>query len=117
MTDSSSNPWGAEDAFDPMMGETVGLTGKRPNGATLSTSFAVCVFPVEDVEPLAESDIDSDVRRVSILVPPSAIRDRASRPLVGDVLTQQDGTRWTVSRVIDEAGFLRIEAKGDPHAH
>lgn len=106
------NPWtGCGAAFAPMMGETVGLSGVRKGGAKVATSFAASVFPDEDEAPLADSDVATPVRRVSVAALAEALAGAV--PQVGDALTLADGTRWLVCRAERALGVWRMTARSD----
>lgn len=98
-------------AFAPMMTDTVGLSGVRKGGAKVATSFCGCVFHAADDVPLAESDVSTDVKCVSVVAP---VADFAGVvPQVGDALTLDDGTRWLISRVETQIGNYNITARSE----
>ena len=103
------NPWKDIDAFSPMMSETVGLKGSRKGGREVSTSFKACVFPVEDTDPLSEVDPETDVRKVEVITSPDA---KMEKPQIGDTLTLEDGTEWSVSEVSNSLEFLKVIGRG-----
>lgn len=112
-----SNPWTEPGAFAPMMDEAVGLRGRRKGGARLETSFAASVFPADDAEPLAASDVESGVRRIEAVAVADAL-PRGMEPRPGDTLEREDGTRWNVCRAVRSCGLWRIEAReADGNAH
>lgn len=103
------NPWSDIDAFTPMMGETIGLKGSRKGGKEIATSFLGCVFPVEDTDPLSEVDAETDVRKVEVIATPDA---KMEKPQIGDTLTLEDGTEWSVSEVSNSLEFLKVIGRG-----
>lgn len=91
--------------------ETVGLSGVRKGGAKVSTSFAAYVFREADETPLADSDVSTAVRGVSVIAPMEGLDGFV--PQVGDALSIPDGTRWLVRRVERALGNWRISARSE----
>lgn len=102
-----TNPWTENDAaFGPMFCDEVAYT--LGSDSTQSGTIRCCAFPMEDVDPFAESDNVSDIRAVTLLVNKAdwTFADNA-KPSVGDRFTH-DGERYRVYQVTPEQSWWRL---------
>lgn len=58
-----TNPWNINDAFTPMFCDDVRITSSGT-----SHQVKACVFPIEEVDPFADSDNKSELKRLNILI-------------------------------------------------
>lgn len=106
MSITNFNPWKVTDAFAPMFNEQVTLT-HNPNGAT--DVGKGCVFPIETVDPFAESDIENDAKSISVLLCKECA---SSTPKISDEVVLEDGSRWNVAQVEDEQTWWKLICRG-----
>lgn len=90
MSISTFNPWQIDAPFAPMFNDTVSLAG---------SSGVACVFPIETVDPFAEQSVENEAKRISVLLKKEGI---ATAPKVGDTLTREDNSNWSIAEVEDE---------------
>ena len=96
MSITNFNPWKVSDAFAPMFNEQVTLTHKADNTTDVGKG---CVFPIETVDPFAESNTENDAKSISVLVCKECT---SSTPKISDEIVLEDGSRWNVAQVEDE---------------
>lgn len=100
------NPWNNDfGAFEIMFDDAAEYAAE---GCGEKGTIRCCVFPVENVDPFADVDSDSDVKRVSVLVQKPRWYFKQERPRVGDVVTMPCGEKYRVAEVDDEQNWWRI---------
>lgn len=105
MSISTFNPWKIDAPFAPMFDESVTLVRLDQ---TTDTGFA-CVFPIEVVDPFAEQSVENEAKRISVLLKKEGI---ATAPKVGDTLTREDSTNWSIAEVEDEQTWWKLTCRG-----
>ena len=102
-----NNPWNQIKPFEVMMTDTIVLKGSRQSPTTsISTIVDCCIFPVEDVEPFSEVDIDSDLETVKIVA-----LSCEYMPQVGDVAITEDDVEWKLTSVKKSLGQIDMTAR------
>ena len=102
---STFNPWKIDAPFAPMFDEQITLThldGVDENGMA-------CVFPIETVDPFADSDTENMAKALSVLL---KYGDEVSQPLVGEKITLSDGTNWNIGAVDNEQTWWKLTCRG-----
>lgn len=100
MSISTFNPWKIDAPFAPMFDETVSLA---------SSSGVACIFPIETVDPFADASVENEAKRISVLLKKEGI---ATAPKVGDTLTREDSTNWSIAEVEDEQTWWKLTCRG-----
>ena len=103
------NPFHAPKAFEPMYLDTIGYAATR-DGGTLRTSLNACVFPIETVDPFADSDTENEAKRIQVLIR-KADWHFTTAPQTGDEITALPNTKYRVQDVDDELDGYRIKAR------
>lgn len=98
------DPWKVSDPFLPMFNEQVTYTHSE---ATIAGD--ACVFPIEVVDPFAEQSVENEAKRISVLLKKEGI---ATAPKVGDTLTREDSTNWSIAEVEDEQTWWKLTCRG-----
>lgn len=98
---------GIDDAFAPMFTEQAQFSTKTGYTGTMEC----CVFPIETVDPFAETDISTDVKRANILVTKKDWGVLPEKPSIGDSITTIDGKNWNIEMVEDEQDWFRLEVR------
>lgn len=63
-----TDPWDVQLPFVPMFSETVEINGVRAHGRSFRSVFKACVYPPEKEEPFADSDADTKMEKLTLLV-------------------------------------------------
>ena len=74
-------------------------------------TVACCVFPIEEVDPFADTDLTSDVRRMSILVRHTDLVSVKDKPVVGGLVITPDGLRWKIEKADLEQNWWSLKAR------
>lgn len=108
-----ADPWNTAEPFSPMFSETVEVSGSRAKGQSFRGSFSACVYPVEDEEPFADTDADSDLRHFRLLVTKMGRRgwNKPYPPQIGDQVKLKNGSKWKVSKMEDRQFWFELEAR------
>lgn len=102
-----NNPWNScGEAFSVMFSdEAEFITSKGERG-----SLYCCLFPKEDVDPFVESDADSIIKSVSVLVKKCDWHFR-TKPAIGDQVKICNDGKYKVMDVEDEQNWYRLTAR------
>jgi len=68
------------------------------------------VFPIETVDPFADSDTENEAKRIQVLIRKADWRF-ATAPKTGDEITALPNTKYRVQDVDDELDGYRIKAR------
>ena len=109
MMNDNRNPWTQFEAFEPMLTDYVSFVGNR--GSTqLQTTIQVCLFPIENADPLLDIDVESAVKMVSIVAKEDSFMsyDKNLKPQVGDMFITENDEKYKVTSVQRNNGFYDI---------
>ena len=70
-----------------------------------------CVFPIEDIDPFAETDTASAVKRVKIVVRRADWLSFAEAPEIGNTVRTPDGKAWKVESSDMEQDWWSLQAR------
>lgn len=101
---NNKNPWGDASPFAPMFSDAI----KYQNN-TVSTQIIACVFPIEDIDPIADFDAGNEVRKCVVNVECSKFK--GVKPCIGDKITLEDGTVFGIAKVDVANGIYSLTAK------
>ena len=92
-----------------MMTDCISFFGSRGD-IQHKTTVKACLFPIESIDPLAENDIESDVKMVSITAKEDAFMpyDKKMKPQVGDTFITENDEKYKVTSVERSNGFFDI---------
>lgn len=102
------SPWEDDDAFDAMFEDVATFHTVK---TTETKTLRCCIFPIETVDPFAESDSESDVKRISVLARKDEWDFNQKSPSVGDSIELRNGERYKVAEVRDEQNWWRTTAR------
>ena len=107
------NPWTMTKPFEAMFTDVVEISGARPRGCSFRGSFTSCVYPVEDDEPFSETDAETSLKRITLLVIKrgSLGWNKSYPPQIGDQVVLENGSKWKVSNVDDRLDWFEVRAK------
>ena len=74
-----------------------------------SSQGTACVFPIETVDPFAEQSVENEAKRISVLLKKEGIE---TAPKVGDTLTREDNSNWSIAEVEDEQTWWKLTCRG-----
>lgn len=108
-----TDPWEILLPYDAMFTDSVVICGVRPEGRSFRSLFTACVFPPEKEDPFAETDADTKVERLTLLVRKKGEHGwtRRTPPQTGDGVKTADGRNYRVSRVAETVNWYELEAK------
>lgn len=95
------------DAFLPFFDNTIAIKGIRPDNQEIFTSLQASIFPVEDVDPFSDSDIETDLKKIEILVDTIYF----GKIQVGDEITTEYNEKYKVTKVEKTLDFTKISAR------
>lgn len=70
-----------------------------------------CIFPIEEVDPFAETDTASDVKRANILVRKKDWLSFKETPAVGNLVITPDGRKWKIEQEDLEQDWWSIKVR------
>ena len=103
------NPFHAPKAFEPMYLDAIGYAAINAN-TTVRTNLTACVFPLETVNPFADSDTENEAKCIQVLIR-KAYWPFATPPKTGDEITALPNAKYRVQDVEDELDDFRITAR------
>lgn len=92
------NPWIIEDAFKPMFCDVVEFACVR-EGRKNRSSVRACVFPVEDVDPFVDSDVENNLKKIHVIVKKLSMDALGVVPKVGDVFKMANCESYGITSV------------------
>ncbi len=102
------SPWTQIDsAFDAMFSEAAEFVTTSDKRATV----ACCIFPIEDVDPFADTDVTSDVKRINIVIRQKEWMSFKERPTVGNLVITPDGSKWKIETSDMEQDWWSLKAR------
>lgn len=111
-----SNPWIITEPFAPMFCENVSIRGKRTGGRTFTISCKGCTFPIDDIDPYADTDAENNVKKMNVIIQkthlPKVDFDKLYTPQIGDsVIVDTSNYNWKISKVENKIDFYELECK------
>ena len=104
-----NNPWKNTDAaFDVMFSDEVEYTTIKTNETSI---LVCCVFPREDVDPFADSDNESLIKAVTILVRQKDWPFTTKRPATGDQVLLVGGDKYKIATIDTEQNWYRLTGR------
>lgn len=101
-----TNPWYCNDAaFEVMFSDTAEIKTKTERG-----TVKCCVFPIEDVDPFIDTDTETKIKRISILLKKKNWFC-GTRPSIGDRITLPNGEQFKLSEINDEQNWYKMTAR------
>ena len=94
-------------AFQPFFDTTIAIQGIRKDNCQVNTSILASLFPVEDIDPLSDGDVETEVKKISAIVD----KIYFGKIQVGDTLTTEDNEVFKVSKVEKSLDCTKIEAR------
>lgn len=90
--------------------DVIEISSKRKSDYN-KTSLNACVFPIETVEPFIDTDTQSEVKHICVVIHKS---DWPFKNLmaIGDTITEFDSTTWKITDVSLEQDDIKITARG-----
>lgn len=76
---------------------------------TVSTQVQACVFPVADIDAMADFDSASDIRQCIVNIESSSFKN--CKPLIGDKITLEDGSRYGVAKIDLANGIYSLTSR------
>ena len=104
----SESPWKTDNAFDAMFDDTADYTTAKDGSCA---RVRCCAFPIEDIDPFAETDADSEIKKVTILVRKSEWNFNAKSPQIGDKVELTDDAEYRISEVNDEQNWWKLTGR------
>lgn len=101
---NKNNPWNDATPFAPMLTDTI-----KYQNRIFSTQMSACVFPVEDLDPIADFDSGSEIFKCVVNVECSCFK--SCKPMIGDKITLQDGRKLGIAKVDVANGIYSLLAK------
>lgn len=95
---------GIDDAFAPMFTEVVEYT----TSTGVKGTVPCCFFPIEEVDPFVETDIDNETRRANILIRRKDWLAYSDEPKVGNSVSTPDGRKWKVETYDLEQDWYKL---------
>ena len=102
------SPWEEDGAFDAMFEDVATFQTVK---TTETKTFRCCVFPIETVDPFIESDSESDVKKISVLLRKDEWDLNQKSPSIGDAMELRNGERYKVSEVRDEQNWWKLTGR------
>lgn len=96
-----------DDAFKPFFDTLISIKGIRADNDYIFTSLQASVFPIEDIDPFSDTDIDTEIKKIQIIVD----KIYFGKIQVGDEITTEENEKFKVSKVEKTLDFTRIEAR------
>lgn len=96
-----------DDAFMPFFDTLISIKGIRADNDCIYTSLQASVFPVEDIEPFCDTDIDTEIKKIQIIVD----KIYFGKIQVGDEITTEENEKYKVCKVENVLGVTRLEAR------
>ena len=70
-----------------------------------------CVFPIEDVDPFADTDTASTVKRIKIVIRRADWLSFADAPEIGNMVKTGDGKTWKIESSDMEQNWWSVKAR------
>ena len=109
---NQENPWNVKDPFLPMMTDYISFIGKRGE-IEHRTTINACLFPLQNTETIIASDIDSDIKMVTMLTTDDAFisYDSKFKPQIGDFFVTENNEKYKVTIVNLNTGIYEITGR------
>lgn len=102
----TTNPWKINAPFKPMFSESVTFSN---NGEEVVVG--ACVFPVVEQDPFEEQSLDSNIRRVELLLMGDDAAQVEGLVNVGGKFALEDNSKWAIAQIDHELEWLKILAR------
>lgn len=101
----NKNPWNEFDAFKPMFCDIIGYINRE-----CRTSLKAAVFPLAEIEPFSEVDIDTEIMKMNVLIDYDDWKF-TNKPMIGDTVELSDGTKFKVASVTETQNWYDLTTR------